>query len=149
MLRNEKGATAVEFALVFPLFIVLIFLIIEFSIVLYDKALVTHAAREAIRSCSVLDLDESGDPVTPTDQAITNAVYKYLGFNSETNGSILITLGGEGPVAPDINLGPIGGRGESISVTVSFPYTFLMIPNFIPGLPNPLTLSSTATMRRE
>ena len=150
MLRNEKGATAVEFALVFPLFITLLFGIIEFAVILYDKALVTHAAREAARACVMYTLPpEGGDNILPTKQNFEDAVHNFLGFDAETKSSMLISLGGAGSTEPIIFPNPGTESGDFSSVTVSYSYTFLMIPNFIPGLANTLTLSSTATMRTE
>ena len=59
---------AIEFALVSPILIFLLFAIIEFSIVLYDKAIITNASREAARSATVFNGD-------PSDAAV-NAVVR-------------------------------------------------------------------------
>ena len=37
-IKNEKGAALVEFAIVLPLLLMLVFGMIEFSIMFYDKA---------------------------------------------------------------------------------------------------------------
>ena len=42
---GQKGAAAVEFAIVMPLLVLLTFGIIEFSILFYNKAMVTNASR--------------------------------------------------------------------------------------------------------
>ncbi|MEE9495904.1 MAG: TadE/TadG family type IV pilus assembly protein, partial [Desulfobacterales bacterium] len=47
---NQRGTAAIEFAIVLPLLMVLIFGIIEFGLVFYDKAMVTNASREAARA---------------------------------------------------------------------------------------------------
>jgi Flp pilus assembly protein TadG len=44
-ISNESGAALVEFAIVLPLLLVLIFGMIEFSVMLYDKAMITNASR--------------------------------------------------------------------------------------------------------
>ena len=46
----QKGAAAVEFAIVLPLLLMLLFGIIEFSVILYDKAMITNASREGTRA---------------------------------------------------------------------------------------------------
>ena len=46
---KEKGGSAVEFALVLPILVVILFGIIEFGFVLYDKAVITNASSEAAR----------------------------------------------------------------------------------------------------
>ena len=45
-IKDQDGATVVEFALVLPLLVVFIFGIIEFSLLLYNKAMITNASRE-------------------------------------------------------------------------------------------------------
>ena len=49
LLKGNNGASAVEFAVVLPL-LVLPFGIIEFSLALYDKAMITNASREGARA---------------------------------------------------------------------------------------------------
>lgn len=48
-LWNNKGAAAIEFALIAPLLFVLLFGIIEFGAVLYNQAIITNASREGAR----------------------------------------------------------------------------------------------------
>src|SRR5690606_3704871 len=52
--RRMAGVAAVEFALVVPLLLVILFGIIDFSFMLYDKAMLTNAAREGARAGIVL-----------------------------------------------------------------------------------------------
>jgi len=59
LLSDERGAAAVEFALVFPLLIVLLFGIIEFGAMYNAQLMVTGAAREGARSMAV-----TGDAAT-------------------------------------------------------------------------------------
>ena len=49
MWKNNKGASAVEFALVLPILIVLLFGIVEFGLLMYNKAVITNASREGAR----------------------------------------------------------------------------------------------------
>ncbi|MDH3260069.1 MAG: pilus assembly protein [Acidimicrobiia bacterium] len=48
--RNERGATIVEFAVVFPLIIVLVMGIAEFSLAFKDWLTISHASREGARA---------------------------------------------------------------------------------------------------
>jgi Flp pilus assembly protein TadG len=57
-LRNEKGASAVEFALVLPIFIMLVFGIFQFGIAFNNWIAITHAAREGARLAVVGQYDE-------------------------------------------------------------------------------------------
>ncbi|HLT00965.1 MAG TPA: TadE/TadG family type IV pilus assembly protein, partial [Geminicoccaceae bacterium] len=52
--RRMKGVAAVEFALVVPFLLVVLFGIIDFGFMLYDKAVLTNAAREGARAGIVL-----------------------------------------------------------------------------------------------
>jgi competence protein ComGC len=49
-LKNENGATMVEFAIVAFLFFTLVFGIIEFGLLLFNQQVITNAGREGARS---------------------------------------------------------------------------------------------------
>ena len=57
-LRNEKGASAVEFALVLPIFLMLVLGIFQFGIAFNNWIAITHAAREGARLAAVGQYDE-------------------------------------------------------------------------------------------
>jgi Flp pilus assembly protein TadG len=48
-IRDQRGAAAIEFALVLPILLLLLFGIIEFGFVINSWISVTHAAREGVR----------------------------------------------------------------------------------------------------
>ena len=58
ILKKEKGASAVEFALILTPLIILIFAIFEFGILFNNWIALTHAAREGVRLAAV-DEDEA------------------------------------------------------------------------------------------
>jgi hypothetical protein len=74
--NREKGTASVEFALILPLLLLMLFLIIEFSIILYDKAVITNASREGARHGIV---NWGGPP--PTVGQITATVDQYCASN--------------------------------------------------------------------
>lgn len=49
-IRSEKGGTLIEFVLVLPLLLLFTFAIIEFSVLMYDKAVITLGSREGARA---------------------------------------------------------------------------------------------------
>ena len=49
-LKNQNGATAVEFAVILPLLLLLIFGIIEFGLLLFNRHVITNSVREAARA---------------------------------------------------------------------------------------------------
>jgi Flp pilus assembly protein TadG len=65
--QREEGAAIVEFALVAPLLVLLLFGIIQFGRVFNAKVTYTHAAREAVRVVAV-----TGD-ATAAETAASNA----------------------------------------------------------------------------
>ena len=78
-LKEQKGATLVEFAIIIPLLITLIFGIIEFGLLLYDKGIITHAAREGARVGVVFNVgtDPGADNRIPIIN-ITDKVNYYI-----------------------------------------------------------------------
>jgi Flp pilus assembly pilin Flp len=56
---DEKGASAVEFAIILPILVILIFGIVEFAIAFNNYITITHAAREGARKAAV-DLFDPG-----------------------------------------------------------------------------------------
>jgi len=49
-LKLQTGANLVEFALVTPLLLMIVFGIADMSLALYDKAVITNASREGARA---------------------------------------------------------------------------------------------------
>lgn len=75
-LRNENGASAVEFALVAPLLILLVFGAIQFGRLYNNYIAVTHAAREGARLAAVGKYDEGtvrqrAYPVAPSSVSLS------------------------------------------------------------------------------
>src|SRR5512136_2031326 len=133
--RGEAGASAVEFAIILPILVLLIFGIIELSVAFYDKAMITNASREGARAGIVFRVP----PVT--DDEITNIVNTYLGSN-------LMTFGG--PTTANITVTRNGyNPGDELKVSVNYTYTFLLIPNFIASLSGGVNLVAETIMRME
>ena len=55
MIRDESGGSLIDFAITTPLLFIIAFGIMEFGILLYDKAVITNASREAARAGIVFD----------------------------------------------------------------------------------------------
>src|SRR5512139_1146576 len=103
-MKHQRGATAVEFAIVFPLLILLLFGIIEFSVILYDKAMITNASREGARAGIVSQLVRVSD--TQIQGVVDNYCRLYLiSFRS-----------GDAPVTTVTRTGST--FGSELSVTV-------------------------------
>ncbi len=116
---SERGAAMVEFAIVLPLLLMLVFGIIEFGRAYNNQVTLTHAAREGVRELTI-----SGDP----DAAMAAATAAA----SSSLKAELLTF--------DLTACTPGDPAE---MRVNYPFQF-----FVPFLPSsPLTLTGTGVMR--
>jgi len=134
-MKSEKGVAAVEFALVLPVLVLLAFGIIEFSLALYDKAVITNASREAARAGIVYRVP----PVT--DGEIAAVVNNYCQSRLVTFGS------GTQPASTVVREG--NGSGDELRVNVQYTYTFLVLPGFVKELTGSIVLTAETVMRME
>ena len=106
-LRNERGATAVEFAFIVPLLIVLVLGIAEFGRAFQVSGTLTAAAREGVRVMAL-----QNDPAAART-AVRNAAASL--DPGVTNAQITIT-----PAAC-----PTGAGSTNVRLTVNYPMPFL------------------------
>ena len=137
-LKNCKGAVMVEFAIVLPLLLILVFGIIEFGVLLYDKAMITNASREGARAGIVYAF-----PNRITAAQISAVVQNYTTGN-------MITFGAAANPTINVTPGICANAGDTLSVKVTYQYKFLVLPK-LPylNLSNTLNLSATTIMRCE
>jgi Flp pilus assembly protein TadG len=121
MIRDEHGGSLAEFAIVMPLLFVILFGIIEFGILLYDKAMITNASREGARAGIVFR-----DP-RPSDGEIRKVVSSYCaahlisfgtGSTFNEDDDVIITRTG-------------ASAGDSLTVNVTYQFQFMVFSNLI------------------
>ncbi|MFP3984294.1 MAG: TadE/TadG family type IV pilus assembly protein [Desulfurivibrionaceae bacterium] len=138
--KRERGASAVEFALILPVLLLILFGIIEFGILLFDKAMLTNASREGARAGIVYDT-----PTRMTQDEIEEVVLNYCQAH-------LITFS-DGSTDPEVDTDPPDPEnltsGDSLTVTVNYQYDFLLLPNLNTDLASGINLEATTTMRAE
>jgi TadE-like protein len=122
--KEERGAAAVELALILPVILMLLFGIIQFGRAYNASIVVTHAAREAVRKVALGASD--AEAKTAGEQA-----------GLSLPGGVLVASIPPGDSCP-ANL-----LDQKAKTTVTYPFTF-DIP-FVPGL-RLVTISKTATM---
>ncbi len=149
MLRNIKsnqGQTLIEFAFVIIPLLVLVLGIMEFGIVMYNKAVLTDACEAGARAGVMFRADATEFEYAP----LTEAQIKTVIDNHVQNR--LVTFGEPFDPSSDIDVSwdeyPPTHGGE-IDVQVNFAYTFLALPNFGGMGSGPLTLSARSVMRME
>ena len=149
MLRNFKsnqGQTLIEFAFVLIPLLVLVLGVMEFGIVMYNKAVLTDACEAGARAGVMFRADATEFEYAPLTEAQIKAV-----IDNHVQ-SRLVTFGEPFNASRDIDVNwdeyPPTHGGE-IDVRVNFPYTFLALPNFGGMGSGPLTLSARSVMRME
>jgi Flp pilus assembly protein TadG len=152
MMRNERGNVLLETAIVLPIVLVILFGIIEFGILLYDRAMLTNASREGARAGIVYDYDDGGtaddpddDRHHPEESTIVATVQNYC-----ADYLISFVAGSTLTVAVD---GVGGASGDPLTVTVNYPFRFLAFSNLIGliggDLENLVNLRAVTVMRLE
>jgi len=130
---NERGVVAAEFALLLPVFLLILFGIIEFGMMMYGREIVTNAAREGARAGIVQG------PPKRTSGEITTIANNYLTGTGVNQADVTFTPSGVGLSSPN-----------TLTVTAQYSYRFLIpyIPNVV-GIPNPLIITTQVVMRHE
>lgn len=100
--KSDRGASALEFALVIPVLLLLLFGIIEFGVIFQNQLALTHAAREGARMAAVGQWN-----------ATTVKARAY-------------------PVVPTVTVSPnpptAATHGQAITVTLTAPYDWVLLP---------------------
>jgi Flp pilus assembly protein TadG len=154
-LKSQKGVAAVEFALVLPLLVLLIFGIIEFSLLMFNKQVITNASREGARAGIVAGtprLPYSGGTPCASPTSSIDAVVKCYSKDH------LITFASSN-LPPTTTVEPTTYNsnalfGTDLKVTVQYNYEFLVLPGIIVGLfnggmGNTLMIQATTVMKLE
>lgn len=130
---KENGAVAVEFALVLPIFLMLVFGIVEFGRAYNMQVSLSEAARETSRYTAIHYADAG---FSPSDA-------KAVGISA----------------APSVALAPANiqiayssgtacAAGQSVVVTINVVTPYMTgLPGLIPGMPANLDISSKGVMR--
>ncbi|MDI6815909.1 MAG: pilus assembly protein [Actinomycetota bacterium] len=74
-IRNDVGASSVEFAIILPVLVMILFGIFEFGLAYRDYLAITHAAREGARMAAIGEFSEAevvarAYPVKPSSVSI-------------------------------------------------------------------------------
>jgi len=126
-IKSDKGQSIIEFTLVFPIFALVFFAVVEFSHLFYVRLTLQHALREAGRymvtgRADEPDPDNPGEAL-PREQAIEAIFDKWLM--------------GTGTGLQDFAMNPAdgGGAGETVTLTAAFtkPWFTILFDQFSPG----------------
>jgi Flp pilus assembly protein TadG len=137
---DETGAVLVEFALVFGLFVLLVFGMVDFGLGINAKTQITNGGREGARLGTVkLDASSVENRVREAIGSLDPALVLVTVACSEPDG---VPCGGTGDLSN-------GLAGDSVIVTVDYDYQLITpLPGFI-GIGSSLPLQSVTEMRIE
>jgi Flp pilus assembly protein TadG len=77
--QSQKGSVLVEFALILPMFLVLLFGVVFFSVALYNKTVLTMATREGARAGVLYVANRTNTIIkSSASTAVTNACQNRL-----------------------------------------------------------------------
>jgi Flp pilus assembly protein TadG len=130
--RNQRGGLTIEAALLLPMMVLLIFGMIEFSLLLYNRQVITNGSREGARAGIVQAVPRL------SDGEIGNVVGQYclnrlITFGSATGPSTTVTRAGNASLSP-------------LTVRVTYDYEFLVLGAL--GF-DPIQLVAETVMRLE
>jgi Flp pilus assembly protein TadG len=131
----SRGAIALEFVLVFPFLMIVLFGIIDASLLLCDKAVITNASREAARAGVVVRVPQL------TAAQISNVALNYMQNSLVTGGTattptVTVTSPGTSP-------------GSPLTVTISYQYQGLVLGSAFSSLTGPVTVTAITVMNYE
>lgn len=125
----RRGSVVVEFALLLPLFLTLVFSVIELGSAWYSKQMLVNASREGARLGAMFD----GADDAEVEAAVVNLL-QQAGFP----GSVQVS-----------STGAEGDSGELVTVVVSADHQLPVLRGLLPGVSSSVTLSGATVMRHE
>ncbi len=143
-IRSERGAVAVEFAILLPVFLLLLCGIMDFGHAYYMKQLVTSASREGARYGTLYTTNAStGAHVNPNalNPSIHDWVYNKYAPLLPSDANLQVDPGGAGYTS--------GASGADLYVTVTATKHWWVVGSLVPGLGPTESVSSTTWMKCE
>jgi Flp pilus assembly protein TadG len=135
--QSQRGASAVEFAILAPIFVAVLFSVLEFGLILYTKSMLAHASREAARYGVVFCTPRRSESEI---RAVVQDYLNHCGLTSTAN--VRVT-------------GAAGASGADLDVLVTYTYQYfvlskiLSIAPFAGELPSSIDLQADTVMHME
>lgn len=135
-INNNKGVSAVEVAMILPVFLLLIFAVFDFGIYFYDLHTLSHATREGARLGMVGETIEGEDRTgsiirTIEDKASLAVIREDIDIRIfEVSGPSYLDPGGWETMSPDA-----GEPDDFMRIKVRYTYDFInpLIAVFFPS----------------
>lgn len=124
--RNRQGATVVEVGILLPIFLLILFAIMDISRLYWTQNVVRGAAYEGARIAILVEATDDQVQSTILDELVSG------GLN----------------VTPNTAIGSRESK-QPVDVTVSVPFSFMVLGKLIPSLDGTRNISATAVMTHE
>jgi Flp pilus assembly protein TadG len=159
LFHQERGSVAVEFAVVFLVFLLLVFGIVDFGHAWYMDHMMSNASREGARYGTRF-YTITGTETRKLPQNLTPSIADYVKNDSAENGG----NGGVGlvhllpedsnvqviPSGPGLTMtDPTQVAGKDLKVTITARKTWFVIGSLVPGLGSYKDITVSTTMRCE
>ena len=143
---SERGAELVEYAIVMPLLLLVLFGMAEFGLFFQAYGVVSNAAREGARMGTLACEDDPATCYSPTD--IQDRVASFVSAGLPADAATPTTLAECVPVDPGAG-GPTF-RAERVTVTYTYSYKFIgPIGTLFGASYTSVPMVAVSTMRRE
>jgi len=130
--RDDRGAAALEFALILPILVVLVFGIIAFGYMLSFRQAMSQAAAEGGRAAAVKPAGTPNDERLASARSAINDSLSSYGVECTTGGGLTHAGGASGTCTITIGACSSGpADAECAKVTLHYPYSD---NSLIPGL---------------
>lgn len=127
ILKNERGSEVIEFVILFPILVFLIFGAITFFLATYSKIIIADAAREGARAGALA----ASDSIESTARDKVREVIDGAAVNAFEITEIYVAVEDDEPY-------------DVVNVKVTGTHSSL-----VPAIVKPLTISSTGVFKRE
>ncbi|OGR24820.1 MAG: hypothetical protein A2139_10870 [Desulfobacca sp. RBG_16_60_12] len=148
-MRSEHGGITVEFAIIFPVLMLLVFGVIDFGHAWYMRHLMSDASREGARYGTRYKTGNANSRILPRNLSptVTDYLLHTWGLQNllPADANPNVALGGAG--ATETNASILAG--EDFSVTITAQKNWFVLGKIIPGFADTTTLSVTTTMTCE
>jgi Flp pilus assembly protein TadG len=114
---RQKGSQLIEFALVLPVFLLIIVFIMDISLTLYNKTIISMASRDAARRAAVLSTNTSY-------ASIITDTCTFVRTSTITLGTQPTTCSASGP---NVTVTPATAPAFNVPVVVTVTYPFVGI----------------------
>jgi Flp pilus assembly protein TadG len=129
LLKGTKASVVVEFALLLPLMVTLVFSIIELGSAWYFKQMMVNASREGARMGAMFEGGTNAEVVAYVQNLLNES-----GFPGEVS---VNAVGAE------------SGPGAQVQVQVTGQHQLPVLGSLVPGFPESINLTATTIMRHE